>query len=589
MRERSRDVLHGSTLMAAAGVLQLLVSAAASAGEVTMQRLLDAASEPHNWLTHHGTFDARRFSSLDEINRDNVKGLKVAWTFALGGTEPGGIWPHGGLEGTPIVEDGMLYVTDGWGAVYKLDATGGRGRLVWKMDPQTDKDWAGAVACCGVNNRGVALWKDKVVSHTLDGRLVVTNKETGEVEWERQVADPAVAETVTAAPLIISDLAITGVSGAEYGIRGWIAATDLNSQKEVWRRHTIPAPGEPGHDSWADESNAWKTGGGSTWVVGSYDPQLDLLYWGVGNPGPDWDNEYRPGDNLYTNSKLALDPATGEIKWYYQFTPNDPYDYDGVAEGVLVDAEIEGSPRPIMLHADRNGFAYALDRRDGAFVWGVPFVDKLTWTRGLDVESGLPVDYDPEKKIQTYVPGTAPSRANPTGTACPGNMGGKNWPPTAYSPAERLWYIPVIESCNDMTNQVMEYKPREFFTGGGPKSPYPITGSVAAVDVSTGKVVAKHKTEYPMLGGLLATQGGLVFAGNPDGTVMALDARTLESLWSFETGSGLNAPPITYSVDGKQYVAILVGLGGAWPKWFVESTPGLEKLPPSSMLYVFSL
>ncbi len=250
-----------------------------------------------------------------------------------------------------------MYVTDGWGSVYALDISDGPGELIWKMNPDTDKDWAGAVACCGVNNRGVALWKDRVVSHTLDGRLIATDKQTGEVAWERQVADPAIGETITGAPLVVKDLVITGVGGAEYGIRGWLAASDLNTGEEVWRRHTIPGPGEPGHDTWADDHDAWKTGGGSTWVTGSYDPEQDLLIWGIGNPGPDWDVQYRPGDNLYTNSALGLDPDTGEIKWYFQYTPNDPYDYDGVGEHVLVGPAVmtgltrarDGMPAPDLL------------------------------------------------------------------------------------------------------------------------------------------------------------------------------------------------------------------------------------------------
>jgi alcohol dehydrogenase (cytochrome c) len=251
----------------------LAVPGSGLAQTTSSERLLNAADEPQNWLTHHKDYAATRYSPLDEINKETVGNLKVAWTQALGGIEGGGIWPHGGLEGTPIVEDGAMYVTDGWGAVYKLDLTGGGGELVWKMDPATDKDWSGAVSCCGVNNRGVALWNDKVISHTLDGRLIATDKATGEVAWERKVADPAIAEVITVAPLVVKDLAITGVSGAEYGIRGWIAATDLNTGKEVWRRHTIPGPGEPGHDTWADTHDAWKTGGGSTWVTGSYDPE----------------------------------------------------------------------------------------------------------------------------------------------------------------------------------------------------------------------------------------------------------------------------------------------------------------------------
>ncbi|MCB1714514.1 MAG: PQQ-dependent dehydrogenase, methanol/ethanol family [Candidatus Competibacteraceae bacterium] len=571
----------------------LLASTVSLAAETTAERLLKASQEPNNWLTHHGSYDASRHSTLDQINKSNVGDLKVAWTFALGGIEGGGIWPHGGLEGTPIVEDGAMYVTDGWGSVYKLDISSGSGKLLWKMNPETDKDWAGAVACCGVNNRGVGLWKDKVVSHTLDGRLVVTNKETGEIEWERQLADPAIGETITGAPLIVKDMAITGVGGAEYGIRGWLAATDLNTQEESWRRFTIPGPGEPGHETWQDLHDAWKNGGGSTWVTGSYDPDQDLIIWGVGNPGPDWDAEYRPGDNLYTNSAIALDADSGTIKWHFQYTPNDPYDYDAVSEHILVDTEINGEPRKIALHADRNGFGYALDRTSGQFIWGTPFVKRLTWTRGLDPETGRPLDYDPEKKVQSYVAGTAPSRSNPVGVSCPGNMGGKNWPPTAYNPQHNMWYIPVIESCNTMTNQETipgeSYKPREFFTGGGPSQHEQISGSITAIDVATGKVVAKHETKYPMLGGMLSTAGDLVFTGQPAGEFVALDAKTLDELWRFETNAGINAPPMTFSIDGKQYIGLLVGLGGAWPKWFVDGTDGLEKMEPSSMLYVFAL
>ena len=582
-----------STCAAAVLACTTSVPFPAAAGEITEERLLNAPSESQNWLHHHGSYAAQRYSALEAINKENVKNLKPVWTFALGGIEGGGIWPHGGLEGTPVVEDGFMYVTDGWGSVYKLDVRDGPGKLVWKMDPETDKDWAGAVACCGVNNRGVALWKDKVISHTLDGRLIATDKESGEIAWESQMANPEIAETITGAPLIVKNMAITGVAGAEYGIRGWLAATDLETGKEIWRRHTIPGPGEPGHDTWMDSHDAWKTGGGSTWVTGSYDPDQDLIIWGVGNPGPDWDAEYRPGDNLYTNSALALDADTGEIKWYYQYTPNDPYDYDGVAEHVLVDTQVNGQEHKIALHADRNGFAYALDRQTGEFLWGLPFVEKLTWTKGLDPESGRPLDYDPEKQVQTYIAGTAPTRAEPVGVSCPGNMGGKNWPPTAYNPDHKLWYIPVIESCNTMTNEEMKpgesYKPREWFTGGGPSQHEQITGSVTAIDVTTGKIAQKFKTKYPMLGGILTTAGDLVFVGEPSGEVMALDAASLEKLWSFHTNAGVNAPPMTYSIDGKQYVAILVGLGGAWPKWFVDGTEGLEKMAPSSMLYVFGL
>ena len=509
----------------------------------------------------------------------------------LGGVEGGGIWTHGGLEGTPIVENGMMYVTDGWGSVYKIDTHGGKGTLLWKMDPKTDHDWAGAVACCGVDNRGVALWGNLVISHTLDGRLIATNKDTGQVAWQRQVADPNKGEVITGAPLIVKNMAITGVAGAEYGIRGWLAATDLSSQKEVWRTYTIPGKGDPGHETWKDERNSAAAGGGSTWVTGSYDPATNTLIWGIGNPGPDWDNEYRPGDNLYTDTSLALDADTGKIKWHYQHTPNDPYDYDSVAENVLVDIPGPGGPRKLALEADRNGFAYAVDRTTGTFVWGLPFVKKVTWTKGLDAETGKPIEYDPNKPVQTYIAAVTPSRTNLETDICPGNMGGKNWPPTAYNPDLKLWYIPVIESCNRIKVEVMtpeKLKPREFWTGGGPSQPVRITGSVTAIDVTTGKIAGKFETPFPNLGGVLATPD-LVFSGQPSGEVMAIDGKSLEKLWEFNTGGGVNAPPMTFSVDGKQYVAILVGLGGAWDKWFIDATPELKRMQPGSMLYVFSL
>ncbi len=582
------------TKCAAAIVALILGSQTAvfAADEVTSDQLLKADSDPGNWLTHHKDYSAQRFSPLNQINKDNVKNLHVAWTLQLGGIEGGGIWSHGGLEGTPIVQDGFMYVTDGWGSVYKIDTKGGQAKVLWRMDPKTDHDWAGAVACCGVDNRGVALSGDLVLSHSLDGRLIATNKKTGQIAWQRQVADPDKSEVITGAPLVVKNLVITGVAGAEYGIRGWIAATDIGTQKEVWRTYTIPAKGEPGSETWKDSHNAAATGGGSTWVTGSYDPRTNTLYWGVGNPGPDWDSAYRPGDDLYTDSTLALDADSGKIKWHFQHTPNDAFDYDSVSENVLADAPVHGQPRHLDLEADRNGFAYALDRDNGQFVWGLPFVKKVTWTKGLDQETGKPVEYDPKADVQKYNASVTPSKENPVTIICPGNMGGKNWPPTAYNPVLKEWYIPVIESCNRITvKPETPGKPvakREFFTGGGPDQPERITGSVTAIDVTTGKEVGKHETPFPMLGGLLTTPD-LVFYGQPDGKVAALDAKNLQELWSFNTGGGVNAPPMTFTSDGKQYIAILVGQGGAWDKWFIEGTPELKAIHPSSALYVFSL
>jgi len=582
--------------------------AAAGAADVTTKRLINSELEPQNWLNHHGNLEAHRFSGLKQINKSNVKNMRVAFTWAMGGTEGGGkdliVFPFAGLEGTPVAEDGFLYLTTGWGVVTKLDTRGGIPRQIWKYDPAPDRDYATTVTCCGINNRGVALAGNMVISKVIDGRVVALDKASGEVVWEVQVSDPGNAEVFTGAPLIVKDMVVTGMAGAEFGVRGWIEALDLKTGDRRWRTYTIPGPGEPGHETWKDNHDAWKTGGGTTWVTGSYDPQLNLIIWGTANPGPDWDAAFRPGDNLWTDSTLALDADTGKIQWGFQHTPNDPYDFDSIAENTFVDTKINGKRARATLHANRNGFAYALDRATGEFLWGTQFVDKLNWTDGLDAK-GRPVAYNPNVDVQTYNPGTAAGRGNATegrgdieGVLEPGHMGGKNWPPTTYSPDTGMYYIPVIEGCNKAYTEVTvpgAHKPRDLFLGGAPFTTYDdpdcgrIKGSITAIDVSSGKVVRKHWTKHPQLGGLLSTRGGLVFAGYAEGQVVALDADTLQELWRFETGSAINAPPMTFMSGNKQYVAIEVGLGGAWPQWFVSATPELKEQVPSNMLYVFEV
>jgi alcohol dehydrogenase (cytochrome c) len=599
---------HYSIAGLAAILAGIGLSAAAGAAEVTHERLINSEREPQNWLNHHGNLEAHRFSGLDQINRDNVRVLKVAFTWAMGGTQGGGkeviVFPFAGLEGTPVAEDGYLYLTTGWGVVTKLDTRGGVPRMVWQYDPAPDRDYATTVACCGINNRGAVLAGDMVISIVIDGRVLALNKTDGTKVWEVQVADPGKGEVFTGAPLIVKDMVVTGMAGAEFGVRGWIEAMDLKTGKRRWRTYTIPGPGEPGHETWKDNYGAWKTGGGSTWVTGSYDPELNLIIWGTANPGPDWDNAYRPGDNLWTDSTLALDADTGKIRWGFQHTPNDPYDYDSIAENTFVDTNINGKFVRATLHANRNGFAYALDRKTGECLWGTQFVAELNWTPGLDAKC-KPLAYDPKSDIQTYAKGTAAARGKATkgrgeieGTLRPGHMGGKNWPPTTYSPHTNLYYIPTIEGCNKAYSEVTvpgEHKPRQLFLGGAPFSTFDdpncgrISGSITAIDVRTGKVVKKHWTQHPQLGGLLSTAGGLVFAGYAEGQVVALDAETLQELWRFETGSAINAPPMTYMANGKQYVAIEVGLGGAWPQWFVSATPELKAQVPSNVLYVFEL
>jgi alcohol dehydrogenase (cytochrome c) len=585
----------GATLAA------LLLSTAltpAGAADMTFERGLNVANEPQNWLLHHGNYQGHRFSALKEINTDTVKNLKPVFSMALSGVEGAGTKnKSGNLEATPIVEDGIMYVPNGWGVVYALDVSSGkRAKIRWKFDPQTNKAWASDVACCGVNNRGIALWKDKVISVSLDGRLFALNKATGEKVWERRIANPDIGETLTLAPLVVRDVAIVGTAGGEYGIRGFIEATDLNTGQQLWRTYTIPGEGEPGHETWKDGQEHWRHGGASIWETATYDADTDTIYQGVGNAGPDYDPEYRPGDNKWAASVLALDPKTGAIKWGFQYTPNDPYDFDEISEHPIIDAKVNGEDRKLVVHAARNGFYYALDRVNGSFVAGKQYVDKLNWTTGLDPKTGKPLNYDPAKDVQEYAPGSHGSRAKPQGQPkCPSTTGGKNWPPSAYNPQLNLLFFTSVEGCNmvetveqkSFEDQGGTVKPRERFAGGEGKSTERRYGSLKAVDPTTGEIKAAVKFDLPPYAGMLATAGNLVFTGHLDGTFAAYDARTLQELWSYNVGAGVGAPAITYSVNGKQYVAVLVG--AAERAGVVREAPELKDMPLTHMLYVFAL
>ncbi len=586
------------TLIGACAGSLLLATALtpARAADMTNDRLLNPQREPQNWILNHGNYQGHRFSALKEINTDTVKNLRPAFTVALGGFQSGGRYAAGALEATPLVEDGIMYVPDGWGSVYAIDVTAGKkGTIKWKMDPGTDRAWAGDVACCGVNNRGVALWKDKVISIALDGRMFAINKATGEVVWERKIADPALGETLTVAPLIIRDLAIVGPAGGEFGIRGYIEATDLNTGKLAWRTYTIPGKGEPGNETWKDGKDRWKHGGGSIWETATYDPETDTFYQGVGNAGPDYDIAYRPGDNKWAASVLALSPTDGKIKWGFQYTPQDPYDYDEISEHPIINAKINGQDRKLVVHAARNGFFYTLDRVNGSFISGKQYVDELNWAPGLDPKTGLPLNYDPNSDIQMYAAGSHGMRGQPSTRTCPSNVGGKNWEPSAYNPELNLIFIPSIEGCNtietleqkDMEDQGGASKWRERFTGGSAKTVTRLYGSLKAVDPVTGETKANLKMTYPNYGGALATAGNVVFLGESDGTFGAYDAKSLKQLWSFNVGTGINAPPITYSVNGKQYVAVLAG--SRQNVNIYGLAPEIKNMSTASMLYVFAL
>jgi len=576
-----RRVAGGLFWVFAGSMIAALLGSPVSAAEVTFERLKNAESEPGNWLTHHKTYDAKRYSTLDQINRSTVKDLRVAFTVQLGGAEPGGDKAHSRQQGTPIAEDGILYATDGWSDVYKIDVRDGKkGRILWKMDPTVDRSTAWIPS-----NRGVALYANEAISLTTDGRVIATDKETGKVLWDKDVK-LADTDTFTAAPLLIKEMIIIPGSGADIGGRCWLAAVDAKTGNVLWRLYSIPAPGEPGHETWADDHEAWKTGGGAFWYTGAYDPATNLLYYGVGQPTPMFDPEYRPGDNLYTNSTLAIDADTGKIVWYFQYTPNDAYDYDEVGSQMIYDVTINGEPRKVLGHFGRNGFYYTLDRANGSFISAAQYVKNLNWTKGIDPKTGKPVEYDPAKKLQQYA--AVINRKSGEVDVCPDLQGAVSFFPTAWNPSKKLAYGAGIDGCMQLTvDETRMGGP--FWNGGIPTNKKRMGGSIAAIDMTTGKLKAQHLFDYPVYSGVVETGGGLVFTATMDGTVVALDDEQLQPLWSFDVGAIICAPPMTYAVNGKQFVAIHAGCGAPYNIRILKSMPELHPIEGGSTLFVFAL
>jgi alcohol dehydrogenase (cytochrome c) len=509
--------------------------AQAPAPNATFESIVDAGAQPENWLTYNGNYASHRHSPLTQITPDNVGDLELKWVYQSRSLEI-----H---EVTPLVANGVMYTIDSPNNVRALDAR--TGAILWQFNHTPE---AGARNCCGRLSRGVAVLDNRVFLATLDAWMIAIDAITGQELWRTQADDYTQGYAFTHAPLVIGDKVIAGTAGGEFGVRGWIAAWDVETGEEVWRFHTVPSPDQPGGDTWSGDS--WLHGGAPIWVTGSYDPEANLMYWGTGNPGPDWDGRGRLGDNLYSCSVIALDPDTGELVWHYQFSPHNEFDWDATQTPVLVDAEFEGEDRKLMLFANRNGVYYVLDRVTGEFLLGRSFV-KTNWVDGFD-ENGRPNEVAHSTQEGTLI--------------YPGNQGGTNWYPPSYSPSTGLFYIPTWE--NTSTTYRLGEEPPEFHEGETFAGPFPgggnnaedIYSAVRALDPITGDRVWEYRlSARSSEAGILTTATDLLFSGSRDGTFLALDAETGESLWEVQLGAAVEAGPMSYAVGGDQYVAIQVG------------------------------
>jgi alcohol dehydrogenase (cytochrome c) len=505
---------------------------------VSFERIRQANREPHNWLTYSGALTSQRHSLLTQIQPGNARDLELKWVFQSRSLERHQV--------TPLVVDGTMYTIQSPNGVVALNA--GTGRQNWTYTHVPDP---AAKNCCGRFSRGLAIAGDTLFLASFDARMIAIDAKTGREIWKTEpVGDPKQGYAFTHAPLVVKDKVIAGTSGGEFGVRGFIAAWDVNTGKELWRFYTVPGPGEPGHETWSGDS--WLHGGAPVWVTGSYDSDLNLTYWGTGNPGPDWDGAGRQGDNLYSSSVVALDPDTGTLKWHYQFSPHNEFDWDSAQIPVLADLDWQGRARKVMLWANRNGMYYVLDRTTGEFLKGQPFV-KVNWADGFDAK-GRPI----------AVPGMAPTKE---GTLIyPGNQGGTNWYSPSYSPRTGLFYVPAWE--NTSTTYLKGDTPPTFqegrsFTGVFPRpgsTTDDVHSSIQAIDPKSGKKRWTHRLSAPSTeAGVLTTASDVLFSGARDGSFFALDARNGQVLWQTNLGMSVAAGPMTYAVNGRQFVSIMVG------------------------------
>lgn len=509
------------------------VAAMPISGGLAFERIANAANEPQNWLTYFGDYGGRHYSTLGQINTQNVKTLQAAWMH-----QPSG---KGGLQASPLVVDGVMYTTAAGGYAYALDAA--TGRQLWEYKYQAKDPKRGID---GTANRGVAMLGNRLFLATGDAWVLAIDAKSGRQLWETRMADPSLGYFSTMAPLALKDKVIVGMGGGENAVRGFLDAYDPETGKRLWRFNTIPGPGEFGNETWSGES--WKTGGGATWMTGTYDPTLDLIYWGIGNPSPDLNGDVRKGDNLFTCSVVALDAKTGQRKWHFQFTPHDLYDWDATETPMLVDRTWKGSPRKLLMQANRNGFFYVLDRVTGEFLAGTPFV-RQNWAKGLD-KNGRPI----------LVPGMEPNHDGVL--VYPALVGGTNWQSPSYDPATG-WFLLTYREGGDIfvVDKNEKYEPGKswwggkFFPGGDRE-----WGGVKAIDPETGKTMWDYRLYLGGFAqGLIATGGGVTFAAARDGNFIALDSKTGKLLWRFNTNADIHASPISYAVNGRQYVALAAG------------------------------
>ena len=569
--------------------LGLGLMAAGNAPAAVTEQMIEASAKSGQEVLSWGLgTQGQRHSPLKQINTGNVAKMVPAWAFSFGGEK------QRGQESQPLIHNGKMFVTASYSRIFALDAA--TGQKLWKYEHRLPE---GIMPCCDVVNRGAALYDNLVIFATLDAQLVALDQNTGDVVWKEKIDDYAAGYSATAAPIIANGLLLTGVSGGEFGVVGRVEARDPKTGKMVWSRPTVEGhmgytwdkngkkvengvSGTPGK-SWPGD--LWKTGGAATWLGGTYDPKTGLAYFGTGNPAP-WNSHLRQGDNLFSCSTVAIDVKTGQIKWHYQGTPNDGWDFDGVNEFITFDMD----GKRMGAKADRNGYFYVLDATNGQLANAFPFVKKITWASGIDLKTGRP-NFVPENRPGDPTSAADGKKGNSVFSA-PSFLGGKNQMPMAYSPDTKLFYVPSNEWGMEIWNEPIAYKKGAAYLGAG----FTIKtlnddyiGALRAVDPKTGKIVWEVKNNAPLWGGVLTTAGNLVFWGTPEGWLKAADAKTGKIVWQFQTGSGIVAPPVSWQQNGEQYISVVSGWGGAVPLWGGEVAKRVNYLEQGGMVWVFKL